>query len=115
VVVEIMKKSYVILFFFIFFSISVVYFVFDYRNKKDNWKNKEYFGIIEGIHPNPYFAGLPQIKIENQLIQLKINEEKVFNYIIIGDSIVKPSGSSIVSVFRKDVNGNWVEKKFDCN
>jgi hypothetical protein len=110
-----MKKSYIVLFFFCFFSISVIYFMLDYRKKRNNWKNKDYFGIIEGINPNPYFAGFPQLKLLNgDLIQLGIREESIFPFIQIGDSIVKNSGSTIVSVFRKDENGNWVEKEFDC-
>ena len=88
--------------------------IFIYSKFDNSWKNSKYHGIIEGIFPNPYFAGLPQIRLNNQLIQLKIHEENVISYIQIGDSIVKTSGSTIVSVFRKDENGNWVEKEFDC-
>lgn len=86
-------------------------------SKSDNsWNNEEYHGMIEGIYPNEYYHGFPQLKFTNgELIQLGIKEEMIFNYIQIGDSIVKPSGSEIISVFRKDRNGNWVEKKFDCS
>ncbi len=81
----------------------------------NTWINTDYNGTIKGIFPNDFFFGYPQIKLSNgDLIQLGIREESMFSYIQIGDSIVKNSGSAIVSVFRKDENGNWVEKEFDC-
>ncbi len=109
------KQVYFSILILAFIGFIVYGFIFNQKGHK-RWIEQSYHGIIEGIFPNDYQFGDPQIRLENNnLIQLGGREEMIFNYIQIGDSIVKPSGSEVISVFRKDENGKWVEKQFDCS
>ena len=55
---------------------------------------------------------IPDIMINKNWIILNLQDAKIKHYIKIGDSIVKKSGSDAISVYRKNDNGKWVEKRF---
>ena len=83
-----------------------------YKTKESNkfFIEMELHGIINEIKYNEGYRGLPHIKIDNQWIFIGINGEKVHNHIIIGDSIVKDSGTTTFKVYRKNEQGVWDER-----
>ena len=74
--------------------------------------NKQYNGIITEIRKLQGRRDLPDIKINSQWISLNILESKVKHNIQVGDSIVKESGTEIIKVYRKNLNGEWDVKIF---
>jgi len=97
-----------LIFFLIFFLYNYIYFF----NAKVALNKRGYKGIIEDIRTVEGRRGLPDIKINDNWINLSLEESKVKNYILIGDSIVKDSGISIMEVFRKNKKGEWYVKGF---
>jgi hypothetical protein len=94
---------------FLLFSIHI-FFSFT-RGKKD-FINREYYGLITEIRTLQNSHDLPDIKINNAWISLTIDDAKVKNYIIVGDSIVKESGKKEIQVYRKKFNKEWQVKIF---
>lgn len=72
----------------------------------------EYNGIIQEIRIRENNHGLPDIKINNTWVMLKIQEEKITKYIHVGDSIVKESGSETIKIYRKNETNIWCVKEF---
>jgi len=105
-------KKYVIIIVIISFIIFFVYhFYLSYQGKQDFIK-KSYKGIITEIHYIEGKRDLPDIKINNKLISIDIDESKVKPYIQIGDSILKKSGTETIKVYRKNSKGEWYVKIF---
>jgi len=106
-----MKKIIIIA--ILFFSlIFLVYNLYNDHNVTVELNKRGYKGIIEDIRTVEGRRGLPDIKINDNWINLSLEESKVKNYILIGDSIVKDSGISIMEVFRKNKKGEWYVKGF---
>jgi hypothetical protein len=82
-----------------------------YHGKKE-YVQRKYSGIISEIRNLEGNRDLPDIRINNQWIPFSIDDSKVKHYIQVGDSIVKKSGTEIIDIYRKDLNGDWKVKTF---
>ena len=93
---------------FVFFFISAYVHL---KKGKNRFLNEEYIGILINIKEVKNNRGAHHIQIKNNWISLG-HSIKVQNYIQIGDSIVKKSGTKTIKVYRKKINGKWHEKIF---
>ena len=76
--------------------------------KKQEYINSKFNGIINYIDYHcDGCRGLPLIKIDSSFYHLGIHEIKICDFIQVGDSIVKESGSETIKVCKKDKRGNW--------
>src|SRR4051812_43281336 len=72
----------------------------------------EYDGVITDIKHHNGDRGIPDIKINNQWMNLDYYGYKVRNYIKTGDSIVKKSGTEAIVVYRKNLSNEWEVRIF---
>ena len=108
-------KYFKLLFFLLLIASFVLFFIKGFESNKQaevKFINKSYFGMIKDIKYGEGNMGDPYVKIRNSVFVFGYFEDKVRNYIKVGDSIAKDSGSTAISVFRKDSNGVWHEKVF---
>ena len=93
---------------FVLFILYVIYLM--YHGKKQ-FLDRKYSGVITEIRVLPGNRDLPDIKIHNEWLPFSIDDAKVKNYIQVGDSIVKASGSPTIKVYRKNID-KWNIKEF---
>ena len=94
---------------FVLFALYIVYW---YLYGYNQFVEREYMGVITNIRKLEFSRGLPDIKINDEWIQLSVDDSKVMNYMQIGDSIAKKSGYKEIIVYRRDMTGEWKEKIF---
>jgi len=94
---------------FISFFVHVIYL--SYHGQKEFIKS-HYNGVILEIRKLEGRRDLPDIRINDKWLSIDINESKIKNYIKVGDSIVKDSGTEEIKVYRMDENNNWKVKIF---
>ncbi len=103
-------------YYYLFILLSVVFFIIyhvysSYRDKQ-KFINSSYNGIIMEIKFIEGQHGDMNIKINNTW-RLCSWENKIGNYIKIGDSIVKSPENTDIYIYRKDtINDKWVLKVF---
>jgi hypothetical protein len=97
---------------FIGFALFAIYIGYLFVHGHLQFRDRAYIGIISNIRKLEFNRGLPDIKIQDEWIPLSIEDAKIKDYIQIGDSIVKESGSINIFVYRKDDNGKWIQKCF---
>jgi hypothetical protein len=91
----------------ILFSSFIIYIIYWMYHGEEQFMKRSYSGVISEIRILKESRDLPDIKINNQWVPLSIDDSKVKQYIQVGDSIVKESGSEIIKVYRKNLKGEW--------
>ncbi|MBI2968269.1 MAG: hypothetical protein HYY40_10725 [Bacteroidetes bacterium] len=90
--------------------------MYNYLNKgvKEKFIQRSYKGVIQDISYIEGHKNFPDIYFNNQRypLLLGLNEVKITDYIQIGDSIVKDSGTAAIRVYRRDKNSVWAVKIF---
>lgn len=113
-------KNFKIIFIILFFVIGtigairffVVTFFQPYNLSKEQHIKDHYNGILKEIGKE--VRGVPDIKIDDKWIILGTDyETTISRHILIGDSLVKESGSETITVYRKDKHGVWQERVFE--
>ena len=92
--------------------IGLIDFMYSIELGEKEYLNRQYHGIIVEIRMLQFSRGIPDIKIGDEWVILDIQEQKIKNYIIVGDSIVKESGKSEIVVYRKNTDLRWIGKVF---
>lgn len=82
------------------------------RKARANFYERDFHGVIKEIKYNEGRRGFPDIKLTNEWIYLGLSGQKIQNYILVDDSIVKDSGTETIKVYRKNSKGIWDEKVF---
>ena len=97
-------------------GIGLLIFIVDNFNlDKEGTKKvleRTYHGIILEIKKFKDNRGKLSIRVKDEWIHFGFLDEKVENYILVGDSIVKESGSKKIDVYRKNLNEEWYLKTF---
>jgi hypothetical protein len=94
------------------FIVFIIYIIYSMYHGKKQYVERKYSGIIYEIRNLEGNRDLPDIRIDNRWIPFSIDDSKVKSYIQVGDSIIKESGTEIIYVYRKDLNGDWKVKTF---
>jgi hypothetical protein len=94
------------------FLIFSIYIFFSIQRGRLDYVNREYYGIISEIRTLPLSHDIPDIKINNEWLSFTIDDSKVKNYIMVGDSIVKKTGQKEILIYRKNADSEWEVKKF---
>lgn len=95
------------------FSINVIIHRINSNMAKENFKTIQYKYVIEDIEYRVNNKGCPHIKVNGNWRYLNNTECKISDYIQIGDSISKESGSMTIKVYRKNEEGVWIKKSFN--
>ncbi|NVO04048.1 MAG: hypothetical protein HXX09_15235 [Bacteroidetes bacterium] len=66
-----------------------------------------YSGILTGMGKEE--RGTADFRINDTWVE---NGSTISQHVLIGDSLIKESGSETITVYRKDKNGIWQEKVF---
>lgn len=94
------------------FSVFFIYGFIQILISRKNYKADDYYGIITDIKHFKGDRGNPSIKVQNNWISLGPYGGKIQNYIQIGDSIVKKSGTPTIIVYRTNNYNDWEAKVF---
>ena len=94
------------------FILFFIYVFYINQYAEQYYIDRKYYGIIKEIRVLQGTHDLPDIKINNDWISFDIPDAKVKHYILVGDSIVKDSGTRVIKVYRKNLNGKWDVKIF---
>ena len=108
-------KYFKFLFFLLLIASFVLFYIKGFESSKQvevKFINSSYFGMIQDIKYVEGNRGDPYVKVRNSMLVFGYFEDKVRNYVKIGDSKAKDSGSTAIRVFRKDSNDVWHEKVF---
>lgn len=107
------RIKYIVIAFVIILFCSFILYVFKLNNTGvEEFKNKEYIGVIDEIRRLEGKRGLSDIKIKNNWVSLDVLDSKIMSYIKVNDSVVKKSGSETITIYRKNKDGVWGEKVF---
>lgn len=110
------KKVYKVVFYILvgwLFIGSFVFIFYPWFLADKLFLNSSYNVKIKAIEFREGHRGFPHIKLDTGWYLLNVDEIKIIPYAQTGDSIVKKSGSSVIKVYRKDLNGKLVIKEFE--
>jgi hypothetical protein len=80
--------------------------------RRSDFLGRHYSGVIKDIIKRPLRRGCPDVLIGNEWVLFILDEQKVFEHIQIGDSIVKQAGSEKIVIYKKDSLGKFLAKEF---
>ncbi len=93
-----------------------IFFVKAYYKDKQasaKWHESGYYGMIEEIQYFHGNRGDARILMNGNWKTIGTNEDKISNYIKVGDSLVKDRNSELIIVYSKDSMNLWKPRKFE--